>query len=187
VLLAGTLPLHIRWLTQPPALAALHGCKSAVDGCSWPVMYWDQSEAKNTTEGAMSWRPAGDTDRRVRRLSAVPAPRNRVHLHARRQNRLRPRRVRIPMEPGASLLLDGEGPHGPLELLELPSGFWPWQQSSGISSARHRLLARTWRERLQSAGKTLVIATGQRVGPRRQKRHRRRSSSPSSPTRSEGR
>ena len=27
------------------------------------------------------------------------------------------------MEPGDSLLLDGEGPHGPLELLDLPIRF----------------------------------------------------------------
>ena len=27
------------------------------------------------------------------------------------------------MEPGDCLLLDGEGPHGPLELLELPIRF----------------------------------------------------------------
>lgn len=65
----------------------------------------------------------------------------------------------------------GKGRTVPSNCWSCPSGFWPWQQSSGISSARHRLSARTWRERLQSAGKTLVIATGQRVGPRRQKRH----------------
>lgn len=29
------------------------------------------------------------------------------------------------MEPGDSLLLDGEGPHGPLELLDLPIQFLP--------------------------------------------------------------
>jgi hypothetical protein len=27
------------------------------------------------------------------------------------------------MEPGDSLLLDGEGPHGPLELMDLPIRF----------------------------------------------------------------